>query len=1091
MTFATFSRSFTTDRTASNSVGVLACLVAMTVGCFLLLAPHAQAQVTSTVVGSVRDAQGAAVPGAEVRASSPSLAVERVTSTDQSGAYRISGLLPGTYTIKIRKTGFADFTAPSLELTVNRTFTLDAKLQVAVQATEIEVTGAPAQLETTTSATSDTITPAQINSMPINGRDYLDLMQLVPGVDINRQNATLRSANRNDPSSDTTTPIMGERSGNAEFLIDGMPNTDQVTGGAASQFNEDSILEFQVITAGYKAEFGHSSGGIINVVSKSGTNEWHGGGSIFHRNYKLDSSNTTKDTPFLLRWDPTLFLGGPVIKDKVFFYGSAERIRESRQLNFDYPAGVPDFIKADQEKYDKHNQTYDLRLRAKLDEQFGHHRFAEQVNWTNTQIKDYLPLSSSVSTPSQRYNVNSRHLMLGFSDTATLGDQSNPFLLDTFLQYRGEPSVTLAAHPEAGVADTVFNMFGAPGADPAKSSPLFGDQPVELGYGSTPTRIDQKYWTAGVNLSKLFGRHSVKVGWNFERTIVDGNESPLIFNQLFATVPDYQTYGINDAGVYLLQAPAPTTAQDSLIRLRNNYNGIYAQDDIRVFHNLTFNAGLRWDYDSAFPTNGEVSPRVGVAWAVTPKTVIRANWGYFYDHFRLGSVRDIPAFGGASLKQITYFSLPRLFYGNPSILLAYFSSVGYGTPCATQNAAYGAIFCGANLLPDNALNGVVASGHAPIPANAVVNITNVQSLTGLSPQQFADGASAAIGQPAGYFTWDPLGRLGTAGVIQAYNLPITLDPGFKVPYTVAFQGGIQRQVTPTLAISADYYHRSMRDILGVRQTNLAFDARIKNNRKLTTGPGTNPIEGFGPWYGGIYDGVVFSLRKTMSQHFALEASYTWTNAWDDVVSYSGTGTSYPTDAFVGVVPVITTPTGTLPAGYVGAGSPCGGTNATQAITLCNGNPAPVAGKFYNGPMYDQGPSALSLEHTLLIDGIIQLPWKFEFSSIFRVQSGFRYSKQLVIPVDVDGNGNYDGIDQSAGRNAFNAPKFVNVDTRVAKRFDVTERVKLHAYFEMFNIFNARNPAAVETSTTSTNQPFGSVTQVLPGREGQVGLKVEF
>lgn len=1088
MTYATSFRSLSDHRIASHPGGLLARLIAIMAVVCLLLAP-AYGQVTSTFTGVVKDSQGAAIAGAEVRASSPSLAVERATSTDQSGTYRISGLLPGAYTVTVKKPGFADFTARTLELTVNRTLTLDATLQVAAQATEIEVTSAPALLEPTSSSTGDTITPAQISSMPINGRDYLDLMQLVPGVDINRQNATLRSANANDRSSDTTTPIMGERSGNAEFLIDGMPNTDQVSGGAASQFNEDSIMEFQVITAGYKAEFGHSSGGVINVVSKSGTNAWHGGASIFHRNYKLDSSDNSQPTPFLLRWDPTVFLGGPIMKDKIFFFGSAERIRESRQLNFQYPAGVPDFIKADQEKYDLHNQTYDLRLRSKLDEQFGHHRLAEQFNWTNTQVTNYLPLSAYTSTPSQRYNVNSRHLILGFSDTATLGDQSNPFLLNSFFQYRGEPSETLAANPAAGIANTTFNMFFVP--SPPKTDPLFGNQPVSLGYGSTPTLLDQKYWSAGVNISKLLGRHSIKFGWNFQRMIVDGTESALIFNQLFATVPDYQTYGLNDAGVYLLQAPTPSTAQDSQIRLRNNYNGFYVQDDFRLFKNLTINAGLRWDYDSRFPTNGELSPRIGFAWAVTPKTVIRASGGYFYDHFRLGLARDIPGFGGASLQQVTYFSLPRLFYGNPSVLLAEFAYIGYGTPCATQNAVYGAVFCGANLIPENALNSVVASGHAPIPAGAVVTDSNVQGLTGLSPQAFADAASAAIGKPAGYFAWDALGHLGTAGVIQAYNLPVTLDPGFKVPYTVATQVGVQRQLTSTLVVSADYYHRSMRDILGVRLTNIAFQARIKNNRTLVPGTGTAPIDGFGPWYGGIYDGLVFALHKTMSQHFALDASYTWTNAWDDVNSYTGTGTSVPADSFIGVVPVISTPTGTLPAGFPNAGSPCGGTNATQAITLCNGAPAPVAGQFYNGPMYDKGPSALSLVHTFLIDGVVQLPWKFEFSSIFRVQSGFPYSRSLNTLISQDGTGHTNGVDFSAGRNAFTAPTFTNMDMRIAKRFDISERLKLHAYFEMFNLLNAANPAAVETQTTVVNQPFGSKTQVLPGREGQVGLKIEF
>lgn len=1062
--------------------------LALVISLFVLV-PLTYAQTTSIIEGRVTDEQGAAIVGAEVRVSSPALAIERQAVSNSTGSYRIAGLPPGVYTVSVAKGGFATYKATDVELTVNRTLVVSPALRVAAAATEVTITGTAPLLEPTVSSTGGTITPTQIATMPLNGRDYLDLMQLIPGVAINRQEATLRSANRNDPSSDATTPVMGERSGNAQFLIDGMPNTDQVSGGAASQFNQESILEFQVIVAGYKAEFGHGSGGVINVVSKSGTNQWHGGGSVFHRNYKLDSSNTTQDKPpFLLRWDPSLQLGGPILKDKMFFFGSAERIRESRELNFQYPAGTPDFIQADQEQYDLHNQTYDLRLRAKLDEQLGHHRLTQQVNWTNTQVTDYLPLSVSISTPSQRYNVDARHLILGFYDTATLGDQTNPFLLNAFFQYRGEPSRTQAAHPDAGIAYTYFNMFFVP-TQPT-TDPLFGDQPVTLGYGSTPTLLDQKYWSSGVSLAKLRGRHSIKFGWNFQRMSVDGTESALIYNQLFATVPDYQTYGINEAGVYLLQAPAPQTEQDSRIRLRNNYNGLFFQDDIKLLKNLTVNAGLRWDHDSRFPTNGNLSPRVGIAWAVTPKTVVRGSWGLFYDHFRLGLARDIPDFGGANLQQLTYFSLPRLFYGDPSILLALFSAIGYNTPCTTENALYGAILCGPGYLPPGTLNTVVAGGHAPIPAGAVVNYGNVQDLTGLTPQQFADQASTTIGQVPGYFTWDPLGHLGTPGIISAYDLPITLDPHFKVPYTSAFQVGVQREITPTLVVSADYYHRDMRHILGVRQTNLAFEARLNNDRALIPGTGSVPIEGFGPWYAGKYNGLVFSVRKAMSHRFALEGSYTWTDAWDDVVTYTGTGTGYPSDAYVGIVPVVSEPTGTftLPDGTV---IPCGGTNATEAITLCNGNPAPVAGKFYNGPMYDKGQSALALKHTFLVNGILDLPWKFQFSGIFRVQSGFPHSRDTNTFIDVDGNANTNSIDHTTGRNAFTAPTYANLDIRLAKRFDLSERVKLHAYFEMFNLFNATNPAAVQTLTTVANQPFGSKLQVLPGREGQVGLRIEF
>lgn len=305
----------------------------------LLLVPCVFAQTTSTIQGTVTDEQGAAIAGAQVTITNSALGITRQAITDAVGFYRIAGLPPGEYAISTIKTGFASQKMSNLEVTVNRTVALNLTLKVAAVASEMTVEAAAPLLEPTASSTGGTITPTQIASMPINGRDYLDLMQLVPGVAINRQNATLRSTNANDPSSsDATTPVMGERAGNAVFLIDGMPNTDQVSGGAASQFNEDSILEFQVITAGYKAEFGRGSGGVINVISRSGTNQWHGGASFFHRNYVLDSSNVPHtDAPFLLRWDPAVQFGGPIVKDKIFFFGSAERIRESRQLNFQYP----------------------------------------------------------------------------------------------------------------------------------------------------------------------------------------------------------------------------------------------------------------------------------------------------------------------------------------------------------------------------------------------------------------------------------------------------------------------------------------------------------------------------------------------------------------------------------------------------------------------------------------------------------------------------------------------------------------------------------------------------------------------------------
>ncbi len=1072
---------------AGRNRGVVWCLALALVAVSLaLIIPPAQAQTTSTLEGRVTDQQGAAIPGATVVVSSPSMAVDRQTVADAAGMYRVPGLPAGTYMLTVTKNGFSTTKLNAVEVTLNRTVTLNAVLQVAAVVTEVDVAGTAPLLEPTTAATGGTILPSQIENMPLNGRNYLDLMQLVPGVAVNRQA---------DVGSDEAVPVLGERSGNALFLIDGMPNSDQMNGGAAAQFNEDSILEFQVITAGYKAEFGHASGGVINVVSKSGTNQWHGSGSVFHRNYKLDSANISDENavhpgvPFLLRWDPAVQLGGPVIKDKVFFFASAERIRESRQLNFQWPSGTPQEAKDFETQFDKHSQTYDTRLRAKIDEQLGHHRFAQQVNYTNTHVTDFLPLSESLSLPSARFNTDGRHLMLGFSDTATLGNQSDPFVLNVFGQYRGEPSRIHAAHPEAGSGVTTFNLF--PSYD---TGLIFGPIQYAAGYVNTPSVIDQKYTSFGANLAKHRGRHEFKFGWDFQRTVVDGNEAVALTNQLFATEADLKEFGVQQAGAYLIQATGGLTPEANTIKLRNNYNGLFFQDDIKLFKNLTVNAGLRWDYDSAFPNHANLSPRVGMAWAVTPKTIIRGNYGIFYDHFRMGLARDVPGFGGASLSQFTSFGFPRLFYGNPSLFVP-FLAAAFNLPCMSTNltdaeiAASGAQCI--NMFTGNPmnvpyygidhLNSVVATGHAPIPANAAVTINNVQQLTGLSPQEFAQAASLAVGQPADYFSWDLFGNLAAANVIGAYLFPMEVAAGFKTPYTSGYQFGIQRQLTSKVVVTADYYHKDIRNMLGQRATNLAFEARL-NNDGATTDGSDHVNQVFGPWFAGQYSALIVGARKMMSNRFTLEANYTYAKATDNIFSFNPADATFgmPSDSFVGTPPVVTE-------------TATGKTNANGSFVAANGNPVPQAGKFYNGPNYDYGNSALALRHTFLIHGLVQLPWKAEFSSIFRVQSGFPFSRETVAPIDVDGNSAFNSLDHAFQRNSFSAPTFKNIDMRIAKEFGITERVRLHAYFEMFNLFNAANPAAVQPfpDQPAPQPAFGAVTQVLPGREGQVGLRIDF
>jgi hypothetical protein len=1035
----------------------------------------ASAQTTSTIEGTVTDKQGLALAGAQVHAEGVSIGADRSTTTDSNGEYRLLALPAGTYRLTVTRDGFRTGVYENLEVTLNRTLHYDARLDVGSSHDQVEVSSELPLLEVESSAQSTTITPREIEDMPINGRNYLDLLQLVPGVAINRQA---------DANSDNATPILGERANNTGFLIDGLPNQNELNGGPAAQFNQDTIAEFQVITTGYKAEFGHSSGGVVNVITKSGGNDTHGLASVYHRNSVFDSSDIPgTDAPYLLRWDYDLAAGGAIVKDKAFWFGSAERIHENRQLNFIPPDKTPQFIIDNEERFNEPTTDRETRLFAKFDQVLGNHHLTEQVNYTNLHVNSTNPLSLSTSLPSTRTSLGDRNLFLGFSDTATLGNSASPWILSLRGQYREEPTLTSPAHPDAG-PNTIFNVFS--GFD---TGGLFGDLGTPtFGALFTPSNLDQKYATFSASLAKTISRHTLKFGWDFERTQVDGVEASGQQDQLFATQPDYAQFGPIDAGFFLLATTGGLTPQANQVKLRNNYNGLWIQDDWKVTRTLTLNGGVRWDYDSAFKKTDNVSPRLGFAWSLNSKTVVRGSFGIFYDHFRLGLARDIPGFGGADIRFDQPLSFPRLFYGVPTIAPDIFgvcqSTSLTDAQIAAANATNSCPFPGSfgnttTLYGIDHLNNI---GPTPIPANTPVNINNVQQLSGLTPDAFLTAADAAIGRPNGFWLWGPFGALSFE-LSQPGNYPVTIDPSFATPYTRSYTLGVQRQLGNDWVISIDYYHKAIENILGVRETNLPFEARIDN-----TGGSITPVNGFGPWYSGLYDAGILSFEKRMSRRFTLGGSYAYVSEHDDALNSNlGTGAigansgGFPTDSFVGVPPVVTDP---------GSSTCPGGTNATAAFRACNGNYVPKAGVFYNGAKLDSGPSDFALRHTFELHGLVELPWKIQISSLFRTQSGFRYTHVGFTPIDQDGNGSFDGRDLNTGRNAFSAPPFVNMDLRIAKTWVIRERFRVQGLFEFFNLFNNANPAAIQNQESQPST-VDTVSQRLPGREGQIGLRLTF
>ncbi len=1054
------------------------CLLIVTAVCMLVGGP-AVAQTSSSIEGIITSEDGQPLPGALVVVESSSL--KRELTSDTNGRYRFPALPAGTYRLTVSLDGFAGESLRDLELALNSSLQFDFDLAVGTVEDIVTVSAELPLLDTTSSDTGSVVTPDQIQTLPVNGRDYLDLMQLVPGVQINREK---------DQGSDEAAPILGERAGNAVFLVDGMPNRDEFGSGVGSQFNQDTILEFEVITGGFKAEFGHGSGGVVNVVTKSGGNDLRGLVQGFFRDDSLDSENSlddeVSDAPPLSRENFAFNLGGPIVRDKVFAFGSAEYIDEDRVLNFAFPPNTPQVLRTFEAQFDEPNLTEENRFFFKLTEQLGNnHSFSQQISYNDADVQDFLPLSEAGSLPSTRQNFSLERTMIGLRQTSLFGE-GDPFVFEGYLQYREHNDFNGPAHPDAG-PNTSFNIFSS-----TTTFALFGDEGfVSFGNPYTDSEYDQEYIAIGPSLSKTFGGgdHQVKVGIDYLSTEVQGNELSVVVNQLFATADNFARFGPVFSGLFTLAEVGARTPQGELVNLDNDYFGVYIQDDWRIGNTLTLNFGVRWDRDSEFEDDDNIAPRFGFAWNPTTKTVISGSAGIYYDRFRLGLVRNVPAFGGADMELIQDLSYPQGFY-NTTTIIPIIAGVCIN-PAAPQAAVEGTP-CPFGLptphLGFDYINTLVAPGRDPIPAESIITRDNIMELSGLSPDEFLERVNATVPLLAfgdlGWY-WGPFGAL-THTLLPAGPFPVTIDPSFETPSTDAYHLGIQQQIGRNHLVSLDYHHREINNILGIRETNLEFISRIPGFERTYSGEfsGTG-IRGFGPWFEGEYDSVIVGYTKRMSDRFTISAHYTYTDAVDNLVSAQlgdgglgtgGTGTS-PTDAFVGIVPEVTDPT-------------TGQNNANGSFTAGNGNFIPQAGTFYNGPDLDKGPSSLSVDDQIVVFGLVELPWQMQLSAIYRYQSGFRFSESAEQLADPDGNLSFVARDITQEKNSLEGPSYRNLDIRLGKLFNIGDRVRATVLVEFFNVLNEQNAAAVETFDARPT-PLGQALQVLPGREGQIGFRLEF
>ncbi|MGB7549914.1 MAG: carboxypeptidase regulatory-like domain-containing protein [Terracidiphilus sp.] len=617
---------------------------------------------TSTLSGIVRDSQGALIQGASVKVKSSTQGTIRDSVTNADGSYSIPNLLPGVYGTEVSAKGFATVQYAGIALETGRTFTLDATLAPASQVTTVNVTAATQTVDLAQSMLQGQITESTIESIPLNGRNFLELAFLIPG---NRPAPTF------DPTKTNTLEISSAggfgRGGN--ITIDGGDNNDEVVGGTLSNLPEDSIGEFQIATARFTAEVGRSGNSIINIITRSGSNAYHGSAFLFERNRNLQALPATFDrslpTPPFDREQYGGSVGGPLVKDKMWWFSSAEY----RDQNASIQTGKRNFSNRTIQNTAAAAPLRDLLWSSRAD---FHLNQANSLNvrYSLNRSTDTSQASASASTPlstaAERQNSLNRFNSLAAGWTSVLSaSKSNElsFHYDNFYNdippYPQNSSVT---NPSLGLTNELIFPDLADGAN-------FNLPQI--------THLDRFQLRDGLTMT--LGKHALKVGGEFQHYTAHGAIN-VFGTGTVILVSDFGFADLNGDGVVNdLDIPVAVGIHSSapvvpvpIPQVGNSYTAAYAQDDWRVRPNLTLNLGLRWEYDSDLtgtssdhnpcpnltsvptqpcvwmanvidlkkhPDTKDFGPRVGFIFDPfgQGKTVVRGGYGIYFDRIILES----------------------------------------------------------------------------------------------------------------------------------------------------------------------------------------------------------------------------------------------------------------------------------------------------------------------------------------------------------------------------------------------------------------------------------------------------------------------
>src|SRR5271157_3745170 len=330
-----------TEKRFETAVGLMTCL-ALAVCLTVIWSAPAEAQVSgATMSGLITDPSGAGIPNADVSIKNVGTGEVRDVPTNGDGFFSAPNLLPGKYEVTITAQGFSKVVQKGITLTVGAQQALNLSLKVGQVTQTVEVTAAPPEVQTSSSTISSTVDATTVRELPLNGRDWTSLAILEPGVSqIADQAQTTFNANKGNRGFGNQLSNAGHRANENTYRINGITINDYSNGapGGPSGLNlgVDGIQEFSVLTSDYTAEYGRTSGAVINAITKSGVNELHGTAFFFDRDKIFDAKNFFDPAGLIPSFRRVQFGasgGGAIVKDKSFLYGTYEGVRQNRPVS--------------------------------------------------------------------------------------------------------------------------------------------------------------------------------------------------------------------------------------------------------------------------------------------------------------------------------------------------------------------------------------------------------------------------------------------------------------------------------------------------------------------------------------------------------------------------------------------------------------------------------------------------------------------------------------------------------------------------------------------------------------------------------------